>query len=230
MAPRASLQMAAAMGGCTIDDFYRVLRPLGFVPEKATTDVAVDLREKEPGWLHETDINWRELDVRPLLESGHDPLKQIMGVVNGLANGEGLVLLAPFDPLPLKKVLGNKGFDSFTQTGNDSLFTVRFYRSTVPEKSAEKVEEIIPDDWEEKFAQYKDAMVTIDVRGLTMPAPMLNVLDALDHLPEGHALFVKHERVPVFLLPELVTRGFRFRVKDSAPGDVSVLIFREGAK
>lgn len=59
-------------------------------------------------------------------------------------------------------------------------------------------------------------MVTVDVRELSMPMPMMMILGKLDDLPEGHALFAHHKRIPVFLLPELEERGFEHRVREGA--------------
>jgi uncharacterized protein (DUF2249 family) len=55
---------------------------------------------------------------------------------------------------------------------------------------------------------------------------MLTILDALDNLPDGEALYVVHKRIPVFLLPELADRKFDYRIKDVADGEVYLLIFK----
>jgi uncharacterized protein (DUF2249 family) len=75
----------------------------------------------------------------------------------------------------------------------------------------------------EKFG---DKLQRIDVRHLEMPQPMLTILDALDHLDNGTALYVYHKRIPVFLLPELSQRGFDYRVTEIADGEVHLLIFK----
>ncbi|HNA34565.1 MAG TPA: DUF2249 domain-containing protein, partial [Flavobacteriales bacterium] len=82
------------------------------------------------------------------------------------------------------------------------------------------------DDFDARVEQFADRTTTIDVRHLEMPLPMLTILDALEHLPEGHALYVDHKRIPVFLLPELEERGFEYRVKEIADGDVKLFIFK----
>lgn len=69
-------------------------------------------------------------------------------------------------------------------------------------------------------------MQTIDVRHMEMPLPMLTILDALDNLSDGEALYVVHKRIPVFLLPELADRKFDYRIKDVADGEVYLLIFK----
>lgn len=52
-----------------------------------------------------------KLDVRDDLRLKKEPFDKIMGVVKGLKDGQSFELHAPFDPLPLHKVLGRKGFE-----------------------------------------------------------------------------------------------------------------------
>ena len=66
----------------------------------------------------------------------------------------------------------------------------------------------------------------LDVRQLQMPLPMQKILEALDELPVGRALFVYHKRVPVFLLPELVDRKLDYRIKEIREGEVHLIIFK----
>ncbi len=50
------------------------------------------------------------LDVRPLLANGEEPFDEIMSAVVRLDPGEDLVIVAPFEPVPLEGVLGSQGF------------------------------------------------------------------------------------------------------------------------
>lgn len=69
-------------------------------------------------------------------------------------------------------------------------------------------------------------MQTVDVRNLEMPKPMMTILELIEKLPQGNALFVFHKRIPVFLLPELKNRGFDFRIKEINENQVHLLIFK----
>jgi uncharacterized protein (DUF2249 family) len=53
-----------------------------------------------------------ELDVRPILRAGGEPLGTIMAAVGDLAPGPSLRLLASFRPNPLLQVLARQGFAS----------------------------------------------------------------------------------------------------------------------
>ena len=46
-----------------------------------------------------------------------------------------------------------------------------------------------------------------------MPMPMMTILENLETLPPGKALYVHHKRIPVFLLTELKERHFDYRIK-----------------
>jgi uncharacterized protein (DUF2249 family) len=61
---------------------------------------------------HQTAI---ELDVREDLRLKKEPFDKIMGAVKQLEEGQSFILHAPFNPVPLHKVLGRKGFDYNSQ-------------------------------------------------------------------------------------------------------------------
>ncbi len=50
------------------------------------------------------------VDARPILAGGGEPFETIMAAVSALADAEELVVLAPFEPVPLEGVLGSQGF------------------------------------------------------------------------------------------------------------------------
>ncbi|GGH75280.1 hypothetical protein GCM10010978_15000 [Compostibacillus humi] len=52
-----------------------------------------------------------ELDVREDLHLKKEPFDKIMATVKSLKEGQAFVLHAPFNPLPLHKVLGRRGFE-----------------------------------------------------------------------------------------------------------------------
>ena len=51
------------------------------------------------------------LDVRPTIAAGEEPFDMIMRTVAELRGDEELVIIAPFEPVPLEGVLGSQGFD-----------------------------------------------------------------------------------------------------------------------
>lgn len=50
------------------------------------------------------------VDARPIIAAGGEPFDTIMEAVAALGDSEELVVLAPFEPVPLEGVLGSQGF------------------------------------------------------------------------------------------------------------------------
>jgi hypothetical protein len=49
-------------------------------------------------------------DARPVIAAGGEPFNDIMTTVAALDEDEELVVLAPFEPVPLGGVLSSRGF------------------------------------------------------------------------------------------------------------------------
>lgn len=71
---------------------------------------------------------FKQLDVRPILERGDEPFSAIRRTVDGLKTGEGLRLLAPFLPSPLIDLLKGEGFQTRFERGRDGAWVVYFWR------------------------------------------------------------------------------------------------------
>jgi uncharacterized protein (DUF2249 family) len=76
---------------------------------------------------------WKEqaqniLDVRPLLEQGGEPFVPIMEAAEGIQPGNSLVLIAPFEPIPLYEVMQARGFLHETKQAAPNEWVVRFIR------------------------------------------------------------------------------------------------------
>lgn len=50
------------------------------------------------------------VDARPIIAEGGEPFDTIMAAVAALGDHEELVVLAPFEPVPLEGVLSSQGF------------------------------------------------------------------------------------------------------------------------
>ena len=232
MAGRTSISMASKVGGCSPEDFFKVLAPLGFEVD----DSAVLVEDKVdntplPEYLTSLDKSQKkEFDVRQILASGQDPLRAIQEKVRDLKNNEVLVIINNFEPVPLIKLLEKQGFLSHVNYINEDRIDTYFYRdnnatNTDSTPQLEAVQET-SSDWDELLQSYEGKLQNIDVRHLEMPMPMMTILEALDNLPKDMALYVHHKKIPVFLLTELKDRNFEFRIKDIQPGEVYLLIFK----
>jgi uncharacterized protein (DUF2249 family) len=160
------------------------------------------------------------LDVRDEIRRGEEPLARIMSAVRALAAEQVLVLRAPFEPLPLYKVLAGRGFAHWTECRAPDDWVVWFYRE---ERAAGSP---TPATGEMAAAKASEAAIRLDVRGLEPPEPMVQVLAQLDALGPGQTLEVLHDRRPVFLYPQLDDRGFSHETDEPAPGLVRIVIRR----
>lgn len=224
MASRTSIQQAADIGGCTVEEFLLILRPLGFEINNEDTNEGkvhpdTNTSTTKPEWLlNLSPEKITPFDVRDMLNSGHDPLKEIMAEYKKLQPGTVLQLINSFFPTPLLRLLEKKGALTYSEKMEERLIHSYFFK---PEKTIEKTatkNKEKPDgdlistmselDFKLRLAQFSSLQTTeIDVRGLQMPEPMQTILRELEQLPKAHALFVHHKRIPVYLLEDLQASG-----------------------
>ena len=146
-----------------------------------------------------------ELDVRDDLRNGREPFSRIMATVGELAEDAVLHLRATFEPVPLFKALGKRGFlnEAVAHAADD--WSVWFWK---PATTATPLP------------------VVIDVRGLEPPEPLMRTLAALETLLPGQELVHVNERVPQLLFPMLAERGFACDVDESQADRIVVRIWR----
>lgn len=225
MASRTTIGMASRIGGCTPEDFFAKLKPLGFEARSGALEAEAAEAAPMPAFMqHIKPGDVLDLDVRPILAEGKDPFHMIMKMAGELATGQALRIINDFDPIPLVQLLGKRGFQTWGEVPEGGVFHTYFFRGEEVHMGAATADRRSP-DWEEKHKLYEGRMKEIDVRALEMPLPMLTILEELDRLPAGHALYVHHKRIPMFLLPELEDRGYGHRTWEIAEGNVKMLIF-----
>lgn len=154
-----------------------------------------------------------DLDVRPALARGEEPIATIMQAVRALAVDHVLRLRVPFEPLPLYDVLGRRGLAHWTERAAGEDWVIWFYRhDTAPPSSPASP------------ASAEPRTVVLDVRGLDAPQPMVRVLAALDTLGPGQRLEILHDRRPLFLYPHVEERGFAHETDEPSPGLVRIVV------
>ncbi|MES2894305.1 MAG: DUF2249 domain-containing protein [Bacteroidota bacterium] len=226
MAGRTTISMAAKIGCCREDDFFRQLTLLGFEIAAAEPRTVKTSKTIPAFMLHLNPGQVTELDVRSFIEAGSDPLNIIMGKVNALQAGSILKIINSFTPEPLVLLLEKKGFDVHVVRINVNLVETYFYKRPATSPGG-KIQAESPENWDTLLERFEERVTTIDVRALQMPLPMMKILEALDTLSAGNLLFVYHKRIPVFLLPELALRKLAYRVKQVSNSEVQLLIFDE---
>ncbi len=148
------------------------------------------------------------LDVREELRTGGEPLPRILKAVGGLAVGQSMRLLVPFEPMPLYALLGRKGFDHEELRRGEGEWEVLFSPRSSQSAPASSAASSTKDPARHStIADWPKPSAILDNRGLEPPEPMIRILDALEHLAPGQVLEALNERDPVFLYPELQARG-----------------------
>ncbi|HRO41571.1 MAG TPA: DUF2249 domain-containing protein [Flavipsychrobacter sp.] len=217
LASRVTISEAAKIGKVDISVFFERLKPLGFeIDETVKTNIISGKVEKA--------IRYDKLlDVREDLASGKDPFKKIMEEVNNLGKDETLLLINSFEPIPLIRILNDRGYEAVVKTLEDEIVHTYITRSAT---SINNENALPATDFETILTRYQGKMQEIDVRALPMPQPMMTILKAIETLDADKALFVYHKKVPLFLLPELKDRNFSFAYKQVEDG-VHLIIYKE---
>lgn len=221
LASRVTIADAAKIGKCTVQEFFDRLQPLGFIidHESAMTEQSTPLPE-EPG----RPFNVR-LDVRADIEQGHDPFKKIMKQLSDLPAGEVLLLVNSFEPVPLIRILKDRGYTAEVAHVHENVVYTYFGKKGEGVE-ADATEYVNPEAFEVIAEKYENKMEVIDVRHLPMPQPMVTILAALRQLPAGMALFVHHKKLPRFLLPELKEQQYELVYQPAADG-IKLIIYKE---
>ena len=66
----------------------------------------------------------------------------------------------------------------------------------------------------------------LDNRGLEPPQPMIRTLEKLESLGAGDVLTIHNDRVPVYLLPQLLDEGATYEVEELPDGRAKVRIVK----
>jgi TusA-related sulfurtransferase len=168
-------------------------------------------------------MNDLELDVRPILLSGGEPFGAIMASVERLQPGQRLRLLATFKPVPLFQVMARRGYDNEAREIGDGdwevIFTPAASDSTIDDGTGAGAV---------SAASWPDPARYLDCTEMEPPQPLVEILAALEAMPAGEVLFALLGREPVFLFPELKTRGHAWVGDFDETGKAYRLMVRAG--
>jgi len=211
---------AARVAGVPLAEMLAVANDLP-LPVKAPTE-AEDFGPP-PAWIKraEREAN-ASIDARALLEAGEEPLGPAMRAAAGVPEGGFLLIDAPFDPAPLRRVLAGKGFTIWPRKLADDHWRIYCRRGRGSTSSeASEAPDTEANTWTE------DNAIHIDVRGLEPPQPMLNILALLERVGADSEIIVHHEREPLFLYPELAERGWSHEIVTAPAGEIRLRLRRD---
>lgn len=222
MAKRTSIAMACKIASCNFSDFEKALRPLGF-NFQVSEEKAIPLVQN---WQVEDHYHVVSLDVRPILQYGLDPLKSIMTKVNELKKYEILEITNSFLPSPLINLFTKRGFGYRILEQSLEKVVVQFcvYEQKIELSNVVQIDE--SNDWQYLYDKYKNQWKEIEVRQMQMPMPMITILNELDQLEKGEVLFVRHHKLPVFLLPELSDRKVTYRINRLNDEELDLILIK----
>ncbi len=169
------------------------------------------------------------LDVRPTIQAGNDPFNEIMATIKTLNDNQTLEIINIFEPIPLINKLKSMGYKSITERPEDGTIHT-FFRKDGNDNNKEQTPEVTETDeetFENKKNSFGDKLKKIDVRHLEMPEPMVTILQEIELLEDGAALFVEHKKLPQYLLPELQKRNFTVLYHKIDEFNIHLLIFRK---
>lgn len=220
MAPRVTIAEAARIASVDPGDLLAALRRAAGEPAApATVPVPAEAVPMPPALAAIPESRRVHVDVRDDIRRGREPFARIMAAVKDLGADAALVVRAPFEPVPLYDVLGKRGLAHWTERRATDDFTVWFYRAALTAMPGATT----------GAAPARVRTLTLDVRGLEPPLPMVLVLERLETLTPDEELQVVHERRPMFLYPQLDERGFAHRTDEPEPGVVRIVIRRGAA-
>lgn len=230
-APRVTISDVARIGGCTVFDLFEVLRPLGFEVEKEASD---DLNHSQKNSTDLAPFIFNHplmyFDVRPILKSGKDPFTQIIKNLAALPPENIMCIINSFEPTPLMRILEKKGFEFFMDTqGSEEIHLYIKKPIRANNKDIENLTQSFSKEdlsFDKLVKLFEGNIISIDVRDLEMPQPMLLILKELETLKHNNALLVHHKKVPVFLLPELQEKGFKYSLNEISEGNVKLIIYK----
>lgn len=171
------------------------------------------------GWTTTIDLaRATRVDGRTYLARGEDPLTAILAAAAAVPIGDDLVVDAPFDPVPLRQLLASRGFlveARELEAGHWRAYFRRLGPDPTPGTAPPEV----------RCWRIRET-VHLNVRGLPPPEPMLEVLRLIEGPNAPSFVVVHHDREPIYLYPELVERGWRYRVEHTPAGEVLITLER----
>lgn len=144
------------------------------------------------------------LDVRPILASGRDPFSEIMLAAQDVPRDGTLVVVAPFDPIPLREVLGRSGFTSTVAARGPREWEITFCRNGTAAPTPQHVNAAT--DTVQAHTWIDEDGTHVDARGMVSDQALPAILAALDAAGRGKTLVVHLDRNIDALYPELARR------------------------
>jgi uncharacterized protein (DUF2249 family) len=223
LAPRVTIAEAAVIGECPVERILDNLALIGFEVKPGQTEPEAAAATTDTGAAIELVVSH---DARPQLAAGEDPLNAILKKLAIVKPNETMLVINSFEPAPLIRLLKSKGY-LITVSKKKPGLVFTYITNNNESASLVETEPSAAEDselFDNVLQHYNLKFTEVDVREMEMPQPMITILDELEHLQSWEALYVRHKRVPVYLLPELKERNFSY-VYRKMESEVVILIY-----
>jgi hypothetical protein len=226
LAGRVTIKDATRIGKCSEQKFFNALLPLGLRFE-GFGDKSKGEELAYSSFTGERKKSAVIIDIRRDLISGTDPLDTIIKALNRLEESELLCIVTQFEPLPLLRIIGKRGFSFEIATDADENVLVWIGKKNAAVLGGEaKTKKLSQHSFEGRVSFFFERLNYLDVSNLEIPGPMMQILDALEKLPADHALLVNHRKIPLLLFAELHAMGFLCDFCEFSEGKVQLLFYR----
>ena len=230
LASRVTVEDAARIGKVSIADFIKRLEEYGIEVQYPENNIH---QQENISETNKTEKNMNKdnlvtLDARPILEGGVDPFEEIMKTLKSMTDDQTLLVINTFEPIPLLNLLKKKGYDYQVERPEPGVVYSYLFKSNSKEErtqTADTKKDEHP-DFETVEKQWAGKMKEVDVHDMEMPMPMVTILEELEKLQPGEALYVHHKQLPQYLLPELESRGFKHVEKKIDDQNLKMIIYK----
>lgn len=121
----ATLRQVAKVGNIALADLINALRKAVNHEDYSGEELEEDFENKRPDWLDKSKIVG-SFDARKAIESGSQPINNVMNALYKLKPGEQFELITPFEPAPLIDLAESKGYDSWSLRESPDLVKTYF--------------------------------------------------------------------------------------------------------
>ena len=124
----ATLQQAASLGNIPVTEVINTLRTeVGQqLFEGAVSDNEINY--KQPGWYDPDKVS-ASFNASPLIDSGENPMQEVLTHLEKTNSGEIFLLTTPFVPAPIIELISKKGYSHYCITSNEGQCATYF---TIP--------------------------------------------------------------------------------------------------
>jgi len=114
-----TLKQASVIGNVSVADLINTLRK-AVNQDEIKIESDKNNQEEKPAWLNSDKIKF-EYDATLDLENGIHPAAKVTKEILQLNNDEIYLLITPFIPAPLLKIVEEKGFTTFSERKGDNI-------------------------------------------------------------------------------------------------------------